>query len=461
MTRLLILSMLAGSISFGKTPPPSPLHLEDVLRSVESSYPLLLAAIQERAMAEGKLLSASGAFDATLTAKSGTNQFGFYKNRMNGVEVAQPLQELGGEFFGGYKRGQGNFGPWEQDLLSLSGGEWNGGVRLPLFRNRTTDERRTELALAQLSVELAGASVQKQRLKLLETAAKSYWSWVAAGSKLEIAEELLALAEERTRQVEESIAEGQIAAIEGTDNQRAILQRRAAAVSAGRELQRAAYELSLFYRDDAGLPITPSRERVSGFPEPRSLSTLDIESDLARALEARPEIEGVLVERRQADASLRLARNRALPQVDLSVSYSRDSGVGSITKRGSEMIANLSFKTPFQRRKAKGEIALQQAKAEQLGQKLRFALDRVSVEVRDAVSALEAARNRLELARAELEAARRLAAAERERFELGDSTLFMVNLRELSAAEARFKVVSAIGDFHKGLASYRTATVGW
>ena len=77
---------------------------------------------------------------------------------------------------------------------------------------------------------------------------------------------------------------------------------------------------------------------------------------------------------------------------------------------------------------------LYRAKLEQLRQKLRFARDRVTVEVRDAVSALSFSLQRLELARAESEVAQRLAEAERERFELGDSTVFMVNLRELSAA---------------------------
>ena len=106
-------------------------------------------------------------------------------------------------------------------------------------------------------------------------------------------------------------------------------------------------------------------------------------------------------------------------------------------------------------------MAIQRAKLEQLDQKLRFAQDRVAVEVRDAVSAIEAALGTLELTRAELDAAQRLAEAERERFELGDSTLFVVNLRELSAADARLKVVGALAAYYSALASYQTAAVGW
>lgn len=450
-----VTALLAGATARAAA---APLLLDDVLLSAQRSYPLLKAAVQEQAIAEGKALRAEGAFDAKLSVKSGTNQFGFYKNRVYGGGVAQPLGDWGGEIFGGYKRGQGNFGPWEEDLLTLSRGEWSGGVRLPLLRDRQTDERRTALRLARLAVELADASVEKQRLKLLEAAAKSYWQWVSAGKTLAVAEALLELAEARNRQVEEFVQEGEVAEIEIADNQRAVLERRAAVVSAERSLQNANLELSLFYRDEQGGPQRVERDRLPEFPEPKALSAAQIEADLKLALERRPEIEGLLVELRQSGASLGLARNQLLPQIDVTARYRADSGTGSITKQGGEFVAGVLLTTPFQRRKAKGSIAMQEAKLEQLRQKLRFARDRIEVEVRDAASALRLALQRLDLAQAESEVAQRLAEAERERFELGDSTLFVVNLRELSAAGANLKIISALAECHKATAVYRAYT---
>ncbi len=437
------------------------LSLEEVLRSAETSFPLLLATIQERAMAEGKALSAEGAFDTKLSAKSQSNQFGYYRNRVNGAEITQPLRELGAEVFAGYKRGQGNFGPWEQDLLTLSRGEWSAGLRLPLFRNRETDEQRTQLLLARLSIELADASIEKRRLKLLEAASKSYWDWVSAGHKLAIAEDLLKIAEERNDQIQESADAGEIAAIEVVDNQRAVLERRSAVVAAERDFRAAQLELSLFYRDDGGQPKVAQREWVPEFPAPKMIPEDRREADLAQALIRRPEAASTLVEMQQANAGLRLARNRLLPEVDVTARYGRDDGMGSITKRGDEFVAELTIKTPFQRRKAKGEAAIGRAKLGQLEQELRFVRDRIQVEVRSALATLDAAFERLELAQAEMAVARQLADAERERFGLGDSTLFVVNLRELSAAGARLKVVSAIADCHKSIAVYRTVATSW
>lgn len=51
-------------------------------------------------------------------------------------------------------------------------------------------------------------------------------------------------------------------------------------------------------------------------------------------------------------------------------------------------------------------------------------------EVRDAFSALSAAYQRARLLREEIDVTRQLETAERVRFELGEGTLFLVNLRE-------------------------------
>jgi outer membrane protein TolC len=81
----------------------------------------------------------------------------------------------------------------------------------------------------------------------------------------------------------------------------------------------------------------------------------------------------------------------------------------------------------------------------------------VRVEVRDALSALEAARQRVEVARRELRLARELEQAEWSRFGLGESTLLFVNLREQTTAEASVREVDALSDYHKAVASLRAA----
>lgn len=448
-----LLLLLAGVRATG-----APLLLEEVLRSAARFHPMLLAQFTERATAEGKLLGSRGAFDTKLTASAGSNSFGYYRTRTGAGGVKQPLRALGGELFGGYKRGGGNFEPWKEGQLTLSGGEWSGGIELPLLRNRRIDQRRTDLLLARLAVELADATILERRLAVLELAAAAYWKWVSAGRKLSVVLELLSLAEDRIQQVRLLAEAGQVAEIEISENERAVLLRRSAAVSAERSLQAARLDLSMFYRDSGGSIVNADRSRLPEFPEPAAIPAERIEADLRLALSRRPEISGVLVELRQTGAVMEVARNKLRPEVNFTVRFGRDTGIGTVSKRGSELIAGITLESPVQRRKASGELAVQNAKQEQLLHKLRYAQDKVEIEVRDAASALGLALRRLQLARAEYDIAWRLAAAELDRFELGDSTLFIVNQREMAAAAARLAAVDALTDCHIATAAYRAAT---
>jgi outer membrane protein TolC len=54
--------------------------------------------------------------------------------------------------------------------------------------------------------------------------------------------------------------------------------------------------------------------------------------------------------------------------------------------------------------------------------------------------------------------ARELERLERDRFDLGDSTQFLVNLRELAAADAAVRDIRAHTDYEKALARLDRAT---
>jgi outer membrane protein len=55
--------------------------------------------------------------------------------------------------------------------------------------------------------------------------------------------------------------------------------------------------------------------------------------------------------------------------------------------------------------------------------------------------------------------ARQLEEGERARFDLGDSTLFLVNQRERATAEARVKLIEIQAEYEQSVAAYRAATV--
>ena len=81
----------------------------------------------------------------------------------------------------------------------------------------------------------------------------------------------------------------------------------------------------------------------------------------------------------------------------------------------------------------------------------------MTADVRDAGSAIVGSHARIDAARQEVRLARDLERLERTRFELGDSTLFFVNLREQATAEAALREIDALADYHKAMAAYEAA----
>lgn len=436
-----------------------PLTTQEVLRSVERSFPMIEAALQERQFAKGSALQAQGEFDLKLKAELETQQLGFYRNEMAKGMVEQNTTLFGTTVYGGYRIGRGTYGPYDEKALTLRGGEWSGGFRTPLARNRPIDERRAGLQTTALGIEGAEFTIQKERLKIYFSALKQYWDWVAAGRQLAIARTLLRIAEERNQQIEDQVKLGQLAPIELTDNQRAILQRRSALVAAERNLQAATIGLSLFYRNAAGDPLMADESRIPGaLPPPEPMSAETEKAGAAVAMTQRPELRGLAIKRQQQSVEARLAANQLSPQVDLYFNYSRDMGEGRLSRRGSEVEAGLLFELPAQRRKATGKQIQIDAKLRVIDAELRLARDQVLLDVQDAASAVRAAHEGAGLIAQELKTARDLEEAERARFDLGDSTQFLVNLRELATAEAAFREVKALADYQKAMAAFDAAT---
>jgi outer membrane protein TolC len=119
----------------------------------------------------------------------------------------------------------------------------------------------------------------------------------------------------------------------------------------------------------------------------------------------------------------------------------------------------LSF--PFQQRRARGELLEANAKAERLAFKLKFREVQVVTEVDNALSALERAKERIQVAAQSLRLARRLLKGEQARFDLGATSLLFVNLRERNAVDAQALLIQARVDYEKAWAFYRWATGAW
>jgi outer membrane protein TolC len=455
--RALCAGLVVVMLSGGRAGAQAPLDPPAVLAAVERWLPALLKAEQDVRAADGDLVAARGAFDLTLRADGNVDR-GFYDSETFRVTAEQPLPIAGLNTYGGYRLGRGTFAPYEGRLQTLSDGEFAAGFSLPLLRDRAIDGRRTEQRLATLGVDLAGATLQRVRLSAYREALLRYWDTVAAAEQWRIQAALLALAEQRDQQLADAVALGQVAAIERIDNARAVRQRQAALVGARRLFEQQAIELSLHLRVDTGEPRVVTADAVRLPADDTPMPPPDEPASIAAAVRSRPELRALDARRAQLAAVEQLAKNTRLPQLNLFSEAARDFGTGADSRAGSAFKGGISFTLPLQRRRASGQTIRSAAALAGLDQERRLALDRVRADVQDAVSAWRAADEAVAAIRGELALARELEALERDRFTLGDSTQFMVNLRELATADAALREVRAVAERHKARVAFDAAT---
>lgn len=462
------LSDLAGSerIDVGGG---EPLTLGQILASVERHHPTLEAERQRVRAARGERLAAEGGFDLNLTAAGWAAPVGYYDWGRADVRLDQATPLWGASLYAGWRIGRGGdipdyYGGYE----TLDYGEIRAGVRVPLWRDGPIDARRARLWRAEHGADAQEASLRARMLRMRLEAADAYWSWVAAGLKYRVTADLLDLAERRDEQITARARSGAIPPIEALENRRVILARRTSLVSARRGLERAAIRLSLYYRRDDGSPRVPRGERLPGAIEPAERMRVNLRREVRAAWARRPELERYesLIERQRV--SVDYAENRFAPQIDVTVGTSVDLGSGDgTTAIGTDRQTTLSppvvegsilVSLPLQFREARGGIEQSRAELAALRADAQLARDRVATEVQDAYSALSAAWDRVELARESAEVAGAVAEAERRRFELGSTQLFIVNLREQAAAEARATVVDAEASLLVAQAAWAAAT---
>lgn len=432
-----------------------PLGADEMLRAVDRALPLIEQARRDVDAATADLTAAQGAFDLNLSTSSRRLDGEYDNTRVSGV-LEQPLATWGATVYGGYRAGRGSFAPYDSKASTGIGGDIITGIDVPLLRGRAIDDRRAGRTVAEIGVDRATRQLDAARLGHYTTALSHYWDWVAAGRQLDVAKALLALAEARDQQLIDAVALGQIAAIERTDNQRAIFQRRSALASAQRLVEQTAIAVSLYYRGPDGAPVRPALDRLPVLPDGAPSVLPDEAEEIRRALSRRPEVQARRLTRDRQEIELRLARNTLLPSLDLFSEVAREDRATS--RAGLSLEFGMTFNLPLQRRRATGQTLRAQAALARAGLDVRWAEDQVTADVQDALSALRGAVAVRDAVTAEVTVARELERLERDRFDLGDSTQFLVNLRELAAADAAVREVRAHADVQKALVGLERAT---
>ncbi|MEL7498647.1 MAG: TolC family protein [Planctomycetota bacterium] len=441
----------------------SSIELGQVLDSVKQCYPEINIVIGEIQSAQGKVLASWGEFDQMLSAHSISQPLGFYQTYQNQVGINQPLYQ-GGELYGTYRMGDGNFEPWFGERETNEGGELKAGFSLPLLKDRAIDQRRADLISSGFQRDQVEANTESRLLHLQRIATLTYWGWVASGQSVQIQDRLLKLADIRIDQIQKRVVAGDLAEIAQIDNDRLIAKRKNDLIKARRGLAESAIKLSLFWRDAACLPVIASEEQLpAGFPDPIRISDQQLAADIQRAFEVRPELVELSASRQEALNDLNYARNLTMPKVDLKGFAGQDLG-GETSSKGDktpfELQIGVLAEVPIQRREGLGKLMVARGKLTQVDAKLKLTADKIRSAIQDAASGINAAFDQINQSTENLQLTRKSLELGRIAFEEGDIDLLLLNIYETAVADAELQLLDAQYKHFFFRTVYETAILG-
>lgn len=421
------------------------LSLATFLDLVGNFHPVARQANLLRLTAKAELTQARGNFDPKIDADGRTKTFDdkdYYD--IGSAELKVPLWLI--DVKTGVEYGSGQF--VNPELSTPTEGLFFIGAEIPLGRDLFTDERRTAFRKAQLLKDMAEAERQKELAKLTKNAVKAYADWSASDSRFKQFTSFLFNAEERLRFVIIQKQNGEYTAIDSLEAALELQQRRVQYQEAFVDREQSRLMLSTFLWSKEGVPLAlpTNAEPVKPLATyPTAIAAL-LPSYMNWNTSVHPEFRKNTLKLRSLNYDLTLAKTRLLPDIKLSwtpILQTREGAFENLQfepERASK--AALSIQMPLFLRKERGKLQQNSLKVKDQ----EYTLDQLDLTLdRAAQSILVALTQMMEMREAQaavVQSAEALAEAERRKFSLGESSLFLINKREAYVFESALKLIS-------------------
>ncbi|TAF64207.1 MAG: transporter [Cytophagales bacterium] len=422
---------------------------EDSIFTFEEFYDLLInnhpVAKQARLLnenAEQELRMARGNFDPKLSADYTQKQYDkktYYDILNSGLKI--PF--WWGDLKAGYKKAEGTFLSPENTLPET--GLVYAGVSVPILQGVLIDERRATLQKAKIFQDIAEAEQRKEVNKLVLTAVKQYWEWYFAYQQYLLLTEGYLLADFRYRGVVSKVLVGDEAPIDSVEAKIILQTRDIELRQAAVQLQNTRLLLSnhLWATDETPLEI-PENMKPQDFSEESHDALPAIEFFLDQASNNHPEVLKLRFKLQQLNVDERLYKNNFLPSLNIEYNLLNEALAGSNKEITTPQLQNYTFglvaSFPLFLRKERSKLQINKIKQNQTELDLLQTTREINNNIAISYNELQNIRNLIRLQAQMVENYTRLRDGEQQKFDNGESSLFLVNSREAKLIESQVKL---------------------
>jgi outer membrane protein TolC len=421
-----------------------PLDYDRYMEYVRASSLMSIVADNAQEMAEAGRDAAEGIYDPFLSGDFLSKDYDKkdYYN-IGKAEISQ-FTPFGVSINAGLEHNTGVFvNP--QNSVPL-GGLGYLGVELPLLSGLLTDERRTELDLAENRFQ--GSEFDRSRIfnDLGEEASQAYWMWWRAKENLQLLDTAIQSAFFRLKSVRRSVDVGYKPAVDTFDASSQVLEWQNHFATAYSDFISARNNAFLYASDQRGLlNDIPSGDIADRYAETGS-NLVDIELIDTIAMN-NPEVRLADFKIAGLEIERQLKRQKLLPKLNakynvLAEEFNYGQEADNVENLFAESIKwGLKFEYPLFITEARNELQENEIKIESTQAERDFKEESVRRKIIVYLNQIEVLRNQIEINRQLVRNFTGLVRAEQVRYEQGDGSLFLVNKREMKLYEYKMKLI--------------------
>lgn len=440
MKNKFLVFLLIGHICLGQE---KILHPESFLKIVQTYHPVVRNMNINVRKSEASILQSRGAFDPILShysAKKTLDNKNYYE--YHSPELSIPTW-YGIELNAGIENLQGA----RIDPSQTSGQTSYIGINIPLAKNLLMDKRRAALSQAKIMNKMALEEQRAAINDLLNEAMETYFQWAKSHRVLRIVQQNLEIAQKRVGFVKRSVELGDRPTV---DTLEAVSQQQYFEnlyQNKWLDYQNNTLALSAFLWSENNLPmeLDPSVSPHSIWENFALFANFDLnrESLLEKAMSNHPELKTYQYKMEVLQVDKKLKFQSLLPKIDLSYNQLSKGAPNLYTTNllDNNFQYGLKVEIPLRFSQGRGDYA--QAKLKIDEQNILTAQKRQGIEIKvnSYFNQFQSLKKQITTQEKALSNYQSLVKAEESKFELGESSLFLINSRETKAMEAAEKLI--------------------
>ena len=405
--------------------------------SVSKFHPLIQKANNLALVGNGEVLKALGSFDPTISSNVNQKTFNGKEYYWTSNTTLKIPTWFGTNLKAGYEANRGEY--VENDQKTPGSGLWYAGVEIPLMQGFLYNERQFQLQQAQNLQQMSVAERQLAVNDLLLDAFSTYWTWTEAYKKLMIAKEGFVLAEARFKAAKEQVEVGENAPIDTVEALILLENRTVENKSAQTQFQNATLLLQTFlWGEDnqlVSIPVNVIPQLANTNPEVGILNANDIDS--------LPSIQLAAYKVDQIALDVKWKKEQLKPSINANYNLlNQPSGNLEISQFSMQNYKfGVTAYVPLFLRKERGGVKLAKLKMENAGLDLLAKKREYDQKIKNLSNEIELQTANIVIQKRIVAHTRTLRTAELDKFQAGESSLFMINSREQTYLSSENKLV--------------------